>query len=248
MSTPSDGTFDNSGTLTRSTGTGTVTVSSTFHNRAGATVNVQTGTLNLANPGTLAGTFNVSSGATLTFSGTVQVSGKLTGTGTIGGGVTVGGAVAPGTSPGTLTFADGVGFAAGSHYQWELSALTTAGPGTAFDQVAVTGGTLTVAPGALLDVLFTGSATGPTAGDPFWQTEHSWPVVALSGAATSSGPLAFQVDNSPWTAAGAFSTGPAAGGTGVELVWTPAPVPEPGTLALGSLAAGAVARWWRRRR
>src|SRR5262249_5318466 len=153
--------------------------------------------------------------------------------------------VSPGFSPGTLTFTNGVGFGPGSHYRWELGALTEAGPGTAFDQVAVPGGVVTVDPAAVLDGLFTGSATSPAGGDPFWPVGHGWPVVAVSGSGATSGPLAFQIDNSGWSAAGAFATTASAGGSGVQLVWTP--VPEPGTLALAGGAAAGLAALRRRR-
>jgi fibronectin-binding autotransporter adhesin len=161
----------------------------------------------------------------------------LAGDGVTGGYVNLGGTVSPGHSPGTLTFTNGVGFGAGSHYQWELSALSTGGPGTVYDQVLVTGGTVTVDPAAVFDLSFTGTSTNPAGGDPFWQAVHSWPVVALSGSAVVSGPLAFHVDNTGWSAAGTFVTGPDAGGSAVDLVWLPASVPEPGTLALSGLAA-----------
>lgn len=95
---PSDGTFDNYGTFTQSTTTGTVVIYSKFINESGATVNVQTGKLNLANPATIAGTLNISSGATLAFSGTKTLPGSATFSGT--GNLAVSGGTA--TLTGTL--------------------------------------------------------------------------------------------------------------------------------------------------
>jgi hypothetical protein len=85
---------------------------------------------------------------------------------------------------------------------------------------------LNVQTGAILDPLFIGTATAPNAGDPFWQTSHTWSnVIGLTGTGTSTGPLVFQISNSPWSAFGLFDSRPATVGTGVELRWTP--VPEP---------------------
>jgi autotransporter-associated beta strand protein len=172
----------------------------------------------------------------------------LAGSGATGGYVNLGGTVSPGNSPGTLTFTNGVGFGAGSHYTWELSALTTAGPGTTYDQVMVTGGMVTVNPTAGLTLSFIGTATDPSAGDPFWQAVQSWPIVGLTGPATTSGPLAFQINNSAWMSAGTFVTALDPGGAAVDLVWLPASVPEPGTFALAGMAAAGLTCWRRRHR
>jgi fibronectin-binding autotransporter adhesin len=214
------------------------------------------GTVVLAAAQNYTGTTTVAAGSKLvlqgglTGPGTVSVlaGGTLAGSGSANGFVSMAGTLSPGNSPGSLTLANGVAFTAGSHYLWELSALTTAGPGMGFDQVAVTGGMVTVDPAAALTLSFTGTATGPNTTDPFWQAIETWPIITLSGSATASGPLAFQVDNSAWLAAGIFVTGPNPSGAGVDLTWLPASVPEPGTLALTGLAAISWATVRRRRR
>src|SRR5207248_280719 len=103
------------------------------------------GTVVLAAAQDYQGNTTVANGGTLVLGGaltgpgavTVQSGGTLAGSGPVGGATTVSGTVSPGSSPGTLTFANGVAFAAGGRYAWELAALTTGGAGTNWDQVAV---------------------------------------------------------------------------------------------------------------
>lgn len=84
VSQSSGGTLNNAGTLEKTAGTGTSTISSSFVNSNAITV--KTGTLSLATAGgtSTGGTFNVSTGATLDLTGgnTVAYEGTYTGTGT----------------------------------------------------------------------------------------------------------------------------------------------------------------------
>ena len=75
----------------------------------------------------------------------------------------------------------------------------------------------------------------------------SWPIVAMSGTANTSGPLAFQINNSAWTPDGIFVTSLDASNSSVDLVWLPSSVPEPGTLGLTGLAVIGWVTYWRRR-
>ena len=78
------GILNNAGTITKSTGVNTSTISSSFSNQGG-TLNVQSGTLTLAPVGgaSSGGTFNVASGAALNLTGgqTVNYAGNYTGSG-----------------------------------------------------------------------------------------------------------------------------------------------------------------------
>jgi fibronectin-binding autotransporter adhesin len=167
--TATDGVFDNYGTFTKLTDAGMINIRSTFNNQAGGTVNVQSGALNLANPGVLAGAFNVSSGATLAFSGTETLPSTITiasggtlavngGTATIAGTLSVpnftlnGGTL---TGTGTLAVGNTLTLAGGT---LALNLATNASSANLFS-----GGTLTVASGYTLTVP-TGSTFETVAG------------------------------------------------------------------------------------
>jgi autotransporter-associated beta strand protein len=193
-----------------------------------------------------AGSLIVAAGASINGAGAVAVGATtgnraiLGGNGSVAGPVAINstGTLSPGTSAGNLTLQGGLAMAAGSTYLWELAANTTTGAGTNWDRVAQTGGILNVDPATVLAPSFIGTATTPSTSDPFWQTNHRWDnIIDLTGAATNGGGSVFVIDNSPWLAAGMFSTGPAIVGSGIALTWTP--VPEP--ICLLALCAGALA-------
>ncbi|HKS23076.1 MAG TPA: hypothetical protein VJZ76_09790 [Thermoanaerobaculia bacterium] len=78
--------IDNFGTITKTAGTGTSTISPPVDNHSGHTVSVSTGTLALAGGGTDQGIFTIASGTTLALTGgTVNLSGSptVTGSGTL---------------------------------------------------------------------------------------------------------------------------------------------------------------------
>ena len=213
------------------------------------------GTVTLAAEQHYGGTTTVDSGSTLVLNadllggGNVTVSGggTLTGEGIIAGTTTIGngGIVSPGHSPGVLTFNSGLALQNGSHLNWELGVPTTDGPGSNWDQLEVSGGSLSILSGAVLNLSFVGSAVSPATGAPFWHNFHDWHnVIDLSGNATNpTGFVNFTIDNSAWSQYGVFLTEKASSGFGVDLVWSA--VPEPATWLL--LLLGMPSAWRMRR-
>jgi hypothetical protein len=117
-----------------------------------------------------------------------------------------------------------------------LNQNTTIGGGVNWDRISVTGGSVSVNPGAIFLPSFIGTATVPNGADAFWLSTQTWDNVILAGTVNSA---TFTIDNSPWSAFGIFST--FASGAGISLRWTP--VPEPVYL-LALCSAGLLA--WRR--
>src|SRR5581483_5469201 len=112
------------------------------------------------------------------------------------------------------------------------------GPGTNFDQVAVTGGNgAAVGATSALNVLLTN--VDLTA--PFWQTPESWPILTNAGGSVTGNFASLLNATYPQ---GSFST--VNQGSQVALVWTP--VPEPATPGLVALGFAALAYGRRRRR
>jgi len=172
----------------------------------------------LTNNGTVNGGFTVASGAT------------VNGSGTFTGAATIAGNLNPGNSPGTVTFTNGLALVAGSNLGWELVANTEAGAGTNFDQVLVTGGALTIADGAMLNVNFGGSVDFT---DGFWTADHSWTVISFAGTG-DEGALTLGTitgGTGDFNEFGSFSTSNNNGNQ--VLTWTA--VPEPAAALLGGL-------------
>jgi hypothetical protein len=180
---------------------------------------------------------------------TVNPGGTLLGAGTIAGTVVIaeGGTIGAGFSAGLLMLAVGLDLSAGGNGAtnvWELAALKDGGTGVAgadFDQIALSGGALALGAQATLDIRFTGWASAPNAGTPFWQSAHTWRVIALSGG-SSPGPANFgRVKNGTY-AAGNFAT--AADGSGnIVLTFTPSiapPVTPPSITFITNAGPGAV--------
>jgi autotransporter-associated beta strand protein len=181
--------------------------------RSGPTV-VDAGTMRVNNTGSSA----LGSGPV-----TVHPGGTLDGNGLVAGPVSVAGAIAPGADgAGLLTLQSGLDLSGGGTYRWELAALkddATGAPGTDFDHIALTGGALTLGAAAKLEIQFTGSATPPDAAQPFWQTNRTWRIIALSGSATHPGASNFGALSNAVFVAGTFSTIPTS--NGVLLRFTP---------------------------
>ena len=230
-------------------GSGKLTLSGT-NTYTGATT-VSAGTLALASTGSLTSTqlsvsngatfdvsavsgYAVGSGVTLTNNGTVTgsvtVDGTLKGSGTFSGAVVVNGNLNPGNSPGTVTFTNGLALAATSNLGWELIANTDTGAGTNFDQVLVTGGALSIADGATLNLAFGGSVDFT---DAFWTSDRNWTVISFAGngeeGALTLGSISGGVGD--FNEFGSFSTSNDNGNQ--VLTWTA--VPEPGAALLGGL-------------
>jgi autotransporter-associated beta strand protein len=186
-----------------------------------------------------------------TGSGTVTIGkgGTLEGNGSIGGKVEVedGGrdrfkGIRPGKSPGELEIGGGLTVHSGGTYVWQLGANTESGPGTSFSRLLLTGGDLDIQSGAVLSLLFVDAATAPNASDSFWQSAHTWMVIALTGTATNLGMTDFNsgdILTGSTLQAGSFSTSLDARGD-VLLNYTPSPTPEPSTLALALLGVSCL--------
>lgn len=190
---------------------------------------------------------NASGSATGPGSVLVTNAGTLGGTGTIAGAVTVmtNGNIAPGITAGTLTLQGGFDASAGGTYVWDLAANTTNGPGSNFDRLAVTGGTVVLGGTSKLALNFTGTATVPNAADVFWQTPRTWTILAVSGGASNPGATAFASITNTY-AAGTFTNFADAGGN-IVLQFTPSPAgpPQPtiSTTIPGAGTASATLSW-----
>ena len=96
---------------------------------------------------------------------------------------------------------------AGANMVWQLGALSTANPGTDFDQISV-GGNLALGGSSTLTLDFSLESLGgadPNSGDPFWSANHSWKIVETAG---NSGNTNFTtlVGAGPFGNGGAFAT------------------------------------------
>jgi len=164
---------------------------------------------------------NASGSATGTNAVTIT-GGALGGFGTVAGAVTAsgGGAIAPGNGVGTLTLQNGLNLAGGGKLIWELGANTTSGPGTSYDTVALTGGSLALGGSSSLTLSFTGSATAPSAANVFWLASHTWKIISLSGTAANAGATKFTAIANGIYNCGSFSNYVDAGGN-VMLAYNP---------------------------
>ena len=254
-------------------GTGTITVNGGTLDLAshviGNTINYQSGvmanvnnattthvlsgaTLSSATSVTIGGTTIVDNGGTLNTNnmtlGTtvVDAGGILKGTGTVGA-LTVNGTLAPGNSPGILTATGDTAWASGS-YLWEVGQVDPTvqvqpNGGTWFDLLSVTGGTLTITDGFVVDVSSMGAT--PTSWDP--SKSYSWTIASTTGGVF--GDLNALKNNmnltsftAPQDGSATWSFTLANGNNDLVLNYI---VPEPGTLGL--LALGALALLGRRR-
>jgi autotransporter-associated beta strand protein len=227
-------------------GAGNQTLSGT-NTYTGATT-ISAGTLVLASSAvnsTIAGssTIDVQANGRLDVTGITTVGGFIVGNGqTIKGNGTVVGAttiaaganLAPGSSPGNLTFTNGLTLA--GNYNWELGALSTSSPGINFDLVTITGGNVDLTGSTITLTL---GAFAPT-NVAFWQANQTWTgIVDNTGAGSLTGNFG-AIDNSPWSSLGSFST--VVVGNDVNLVWTAVPEPSTGLLLAGGLVAVALRR------
>ena len=172
---------------------------------------------------------------------TVSSDGILGGTGTVSGSVVVvsNGVVNAGTSAGILTLGNGLDLGDNDATNvWELAANSTNNAGVNFDQISLTGGNLVLGGTSRLHVRFIGSATFPDAGNPFWQTNRSWLIIAGSGSAANPGSTTFaSVDGVAGNNAGSFSTSADANGN-VYLNFTPGVTPPPPVIDSTIVGAG----------
>ncbi|MEY4938928.1 MAG: hypothetical protein RIQ93_663 [Verrucomicrobiota bacterium] len=212
---------------------------------AGAVAVASNSTLSIGSGVTLPNNITLASNAVLSGEVGAVLSGQVGGAGALAGTLAIasGGSIAPGNSAGTLTLANAsLTFSSGSTYAWELNSLTTSGPGSNYDLIALTGASTLVTNSVLLVPAFTGAATAPNQGAEFWTTARNWTVVSGNDSSTISG--AFLVNNPTWNANGSFST--TALGNNLLLHWTPTSIPEPSTYALILGAAVLAGALWRR--
>jgi autotransporter-associated beta strand protein len=228
------GSVTGSGTVVKN-GTGTFGMLGV--NSANSVV-VNSGTLKL-NGNSGSGPVTVNPGGTLQALGTiigpasVTDGGTLLGQGPLAGPVTIagGGTIGAGVGVGAMTLSAGLNLSAGGSGPtnvWELAALkdnATGQAGADFDQLVLTGGTLSLSPQATLEIRFIGAATAPDVSNPFWQTAHAWTIVSLSGG-SNPGSANFHVLKNASYAAGEFTTS-VDGNGGIVLVFQPVTIVVP---------------------
>ncbi len=227
----------------------------------GALTKAGTDPLALSGSNTYAGDTTVSAGTLLVN----NPSGSGTSTGlvsvipaaTLGGKGFISGSVSPLSSGATigasnlvdkLTLRNGLDLSAGGTYAWELAAnkdITTGIPGTDFDQLALTGGNLALGGGANLLIQFTGTASTPTSGDPFWQVNHTWKLIALSGTAANPGNSDYlSITGTNGITSGTFSTSIDGGGNSIlSYVSTTTPQPVIQNSIPGAGTTNALIQW-----
>jgi hypothetical protein len=144
-----------------------------------------------------------------------------------------------GSSPAAATFSNGLTYSSTSDLTWALNQNTTALPGTNFDQLAVTGGNLTIASGAQLALVFNKSGSLVDWSNTFWDTNRQWQLLNFSGTGSSTGnftSLTISTDSLGQTLASirsgaSFSVNRIGNDLFVDYI-----IPEPSTLPLLLLA------------
>jgi autotransporter-associated beta strand protein len=204
---------------------------------------IQAGTLKLGHADAIATSSQIIVGASTTLdvsavSWTLGTNQILSGSGNIVGPANIAGTHSPGSSPGTQSFSNGLNYADSSTLLWELTDNTTGSRGTTFDAVNLTGGALTITPGATIDLSFGGTVDFLNA---FWSTTQEWLVIDLSSSSTAADSNLFTIGTitggSNYDAAlGSFSILRQPGSNTADslyLTWTP--IPEPASALLGAI-------------
>lgn len=220
------GALGGAGGLSKS-GSGSLTVSSAL-NFTGP-VNVAGGELALTDAGSWpAGSslIEVAQGAILDLTAlpavTVAAGQTLSGAGAVQGTVTVNGTHDPG--PGS-SFTGSLSYGSTARVSWSLAAnSTTAGT---FDTILAE--TVTISPGAALDLVFNDSASGVSFSDPFWAAVRSWTFLT-SSARTGVFSIGNQTtDLSGHSSAGYGTFAITQSGNSLVLTWVPVAIVWRGT-------------------
>ncbi len=203
-------------------------------------------TLVINNNNTYQGVTTVSAGTLLVNNPNVAQSGTGTGNVVVAGGATLGGngsvgglatfqsgsTLAPGNSPGTLTFHDGLNMNAGGNYRWEMSTLSTL---TGFDQIVVTGGTLTLggSSSVTLDFSLLPLSDRPDAVSPnaFWHVDRTWVILDWQGGGNPNQNFGSLTNGTGYTL-GSFSLVVGTGSNLGDVLLVYSAVPEPATIGL----------------
>jgi hypothetical protein len=167
-------TFNNFATVNRTTATGTATFGLPFNNLAGGTVNVQSGTLQLNGGGSAAGSFAVSSGATLQFNGDYALE----------NGAAITGAGLTRLTGGNLSVNASVGV---PRFEQTGGGLTGAGALAVGNALTWSGGTMSGTGNTLLSASATGTFDGATKTLSGRRIENSGTINWTAGGINSGG-------------------------------------------------------------
>lgn len=243
-------------------GPGTLTLSGTSTSTAGAvTTTVSQGQLRLNSDGVVPAGSTVSindnasvllNNVSIPASVTVRPGGLLFGSGGLpanGGAattLTVGGTLSPGATTGAraIIAPNAVAFNGFGRYTWDVAGVPEGGvPGTTFDFVNASGslsGTANMLSRFTIDAVAASTVTGFDASQ-----SYAWTIATFAGG-TGLSSDAFTVNPVNWTGLNGGTFASLVDGTNLQVVFTPAPVPEPAAL-LGVAALGLAAGAWRKR-
>ncbi len=162
-----------SGSLLK-TGSGRLVLDSTAVSATSGNVTVAGGVFEVNGSVASGGNLLVQSGASLAGNGTINRAVTVVGTHTVG--------ASAGAIAGIQTFTSGLNYNSGAVLQWKLFDNTTAGAGTNYDQIQLTGGNLTISSGASINLVFNAVGSLVDWSDSFWNTSRQW----LLASTTSS--------------------------------------------------------------
>ena len=248
-----------SGALVK-TGPGTLVLSGT--NTYNGNTTIHQGTLALSGSGSIASSPVITVGDAGSSGTVLDVSGLTSGTNpgdwTLGSGqtlkgigtvttastgmITIAGTHSPGNSAAIQQINGSTTYASTSIFVWELYANTTSNSPVVYDQVNVNG-SLTIADGALFNVVLNDTGSAVNLANAFWQAPQQWQVFSSTGNLTYTNGFTLGTVASnqiPVSNYGSFSFTYTPGKV-VNLNWTP--VPELSNLLVGGLlAAGLLLR------
>jgi autotransporter-associated beta strand protein len=242
----------NAGTLTFANAT-SYTGGTTVHSgkvilASGATLGASSSAITLNNGASLI----LNSGASLSNPLTLNSGSSIGGAGTFATAISVGSGVtlSPGTSPGTMTFSNGLTFASGGTLAFEINNATgTAGAASGWDLLSISGAlAVTATSGSPFTVQIKSldaDNLAASAANFSAANNYAWTFASATGGITGFDTTKFTLDRSAFsnTSAGQFFLSQ----SGNNLVLNFTPVPEPSTYVLmgtglSLLAASALRR------